>query len=656
MNNPAHVDLKGSTGEVLTATPGMEGTGGGLGHRSGAYLLAGLLSTVAALVATQAWRLDWSVPVDWNEDSISSAGHFQTVIETGWYEFQPRLGWPYGQRYHDYPASEDLNQLIIRLLGTVSDSWVWVFNTYFYLSFPATAMAALYFFRYCKIRPALSIALSILYSLAPYHFFRGARHMFLSQYWMVPLAMCVVLAVLRGTPIWTRRLNVPTRLPLRGVVSFCTGRGAGTAIVLTLTTLSSSYYGVFTGVLIAAAGALSWFVQRDWKRTFGAVCAVATVGLALLVGLLPDWMYSQRFGPNPGALVRNDRSAEHFALTLPELLLPSAGHRLTALDDLRDSFDASYPFGWGEKPSLGLIAALGLVCCFLVLSARLFGRARSAGVEDDDRYGLLGDLSSLAVTAVMLASVGGIGSFIALLAGGTVRGWNRMSIFIMLPALAVVGILLHFGIKRINSVRRPRTARLFAATSLVTLLLVGLVDQTTSYATRDYEAIAETFASERDFVSTIETLLPDDASVFQYPYIEWPEGPHMSRMHSNDQLKLYLHSSTINWSGGGIKGRPQIEWQKAVTATDTSTMVTSLAIIGFSGIVVDTWALEDDGQEFEAGLSALLGAAVTKTRGGRFSYFDLSPIAAEVDAGISTADRSAQADRLTNGAFSAPRP
>lgn len=654
MIGSAHVDSKEPASEHHKGTRGVRRE---LLRRSGPYLLAGLLSTVAALVATQVWRVDWSVPVEWNEDSISSAGHFLTVIETGWYEFQPRLGWPYGQRYHDYPASEDLNQLIIRLLGTLSDSWVWVFNTYFYLSFPATAMTALYFFRFCKIPTSLAVALSILYSLAPYHFFRGARHMFLSQYWMVPLAMCVVLAVLRGTPIWTRRHNVSPRLPWRGVLSMCTGRGAGTATVLILTTLSSTYYGVFTGVLLAAAGALSWLGQRDWRRTAGAACAVATVGLALLVGLLPDWIYSQRFGPNPGALVRNDRSAEHFALTLPELLLPSAGHRVSAMDDLRRSFDAAYPFGWGEKPSLGLVAAIGLVCCFLVLSTRLFRRVpTSVRAENEDQHALLGQLSTLSVTAVILASVGGAGSVIALLVGGTIRGWNRMSIFIMLPALAVVGILIHLGTKRTNRTRGPRAEHLVAAMAVVMLLSIGLVDQTTSYATRNYEAIAETFASEGDFVNTIEAILPDGAAVFQYPYIEWPEGPQMNRMHSNDQLKLYLHSSTINWSGGGIKGRPQIEWQKSITATDTTTMVTSLAIIGFSGIVVDRWALDNDGQAFEANLSAQLGPAVTTTRENRFSYFDLSAVVAEVEARMSVAERSNQADQLTNGAFSAPRP
>lgn len=626
------------------------------GRRVLPYAATAALTTLVTVLVTRMWRATWSVPFQWVEDTISSAGHFKTTLETGWYEYQPRLGWPYGQRYHDFPFSDDLMQVVIKGLGVFSSDWVWVFNTFYLLSFPAAAVTALFFLRRCHVAGPLAIVLSVLYAIAPYHFFRGERHFFLSQYWMVPLALWVVLGVVQGKAIWAgRELPDLWRQPWRRVASALSGRGAGTAAVLVLTTLSGAYYGVFAAVLIAGCGALGWLRRRNWKRLGGAVVAVAVVGATLWLALLPDRLYLAEYGPNTNAAFRDANGAEMYALTLAQLLMPNPEHSVPVLAEFRAYFDASMPYG-AEKSSLGLVAAIGLILGLCILTGVLFGRMvpQTGDPLRDQRRLLAGQLSVILVLGLVVASVGGIGSAVAIFASDAIRGWNRMSIFLALPALALVGL----GVRSLLERFRRRTTfgdlRTWTVGAAVLVLIVGVADQGTDLAIPDYENVRTTFLAERDFVAAVEAQLPPGSAVFQYPVLQWPEGPVANYMHSNDQLRLYLHSTTLNFSGGGIKGRPQVDWTTTVAAQEPAQMLDDVAVIGFSGLIVDRWGLADLGTGFEATITPILGPPAVVSSDGRWSYFPLTAEIARIELTMTPQERAEQAARLTNGASLLP--
>lgn len=622
------------------------------GRRVLPYAATAALTTVVTVLVTRMWRATWSVPFQWVEDTISSAGHFKTTLETGWYEYQPRLGWPYGQRYHDFPFSDDLMQVVIKGLGVFSDDWVWVFNTFYLLSFPAAAVTALFFLRRCEVAAPLAMVLSVLYAIAPYHFFRGERHFFLSQYWMVPLALWVVLGVIQGRAIWARReLPGSWPQPWRWIASVLSGRATGTAVVLVLTTLSGAYYGVFAAVLIAGCGALAWLRRREWRRLGAAVVAVAVVGATLWLALLPDRLYLAEYGPNTNAAFRDANGAEMYALTLAQLLMPNPEHSVDQLAEFRAWFDASMPYG-AEKSSLGLVAAIGLLLAFAVLAGVLFGRMlpQTGDEERDRRRRLAGQLSAILLLGLVVASVGGIGSAVAIFASDAIRGWNRMSIFLALPALALVGL----GVRSLLERFRRRTTfgdlRTWTVGAAVAVLLVGVADQATELAIPDYEDVRTTFLAEQDFVAAVEAQVPAGSPVFQYPVLQWPEGPVANYMHSNDQLRLYLHSTTLKFSGGGIKGRPEVDWTTQVAAQEPAQMLDDIAVIGFTGLIVDRWGLADLGSSFEATVTPILGPPTVVSSNGRFSYFPLTAEIARVELTLSPQERAEQAARLTHGA------
>ena len=67
--------------------------------------------------------------------------------------------------------------------------------------------------------------------------------------------------------------------------------------------------------------------------------------------------------------------------------------------------------------------------------------------------------------------------------------------------------------------------------------------------------------SDGAFVAALERRLPKDAMVFQLPVVDFPEHSAIERLSAHDLIKEgYLHSKTLRWSAGGVRGRDG-EWQ-----------------------------------------------------------------------------------------------
>ncbi len=166
------------------------------------YASTAVAAFLAMAVMTRLWRANWSVPFFYEGDTLSSAAHFKTILSTGWYESQPMLGVPYGQHYHDFPFSDELHPIVINLFGLFTSNWITVFNLYYVLGYPLAALTALWFLRRCGLDGALALVLSVLYAVAPYHFWRNEMHFFLGEYYCVPLGLGVALAAARGDALW----------------------------------------------------------------------------------------------------------------------------------------------------------------------------------------------------------------------------------------------------------------------------------------------------------------------------------------------------------------------------------------------------------------------------------------------------------------------
>lgn len=619
---------------------------GGTARRWIPYATSAGLTAVVLTLMMRLWQADLSVPFWYSGGALANAGYFKNVLTTGWYDYQPDLGVPFGQRYA-YPTSPgDLHAVVIKLLGLFTHDWAVAFNVFFLLGFLLAAVAAVPFFRACGLSPVVVVVLSVLFAVAPYHFLHNESQIFLSAYSTVPLIMLLVVRAMRAEPLWGRRLHV------HPVLAALTGRGAGTAAILALVAYSGGDYLLFA-VLLLITGGLAGFIRSRTVRPLGGTCvALAVLAGASLLAAAPalarsSWAGGAPTGPStPGS--------ETYAMKFAALVLPPPGEPLPFLASFRAAYDSGYPLP-GETPALGLVAAFGLLVIMGVALTALTGRYRTSEPSPDrvHRIRLLNEMTVLGLVIFCLGVLGGPGTIISLLAGGF-SGWGRISIVLALPALAASGLVLERVVGRIRASSstggRPTVGR-FARGALpalaVLVLLIGAGDQSLTGAVPDYRANAAGSASDRQFVQGIERREPAGSMIFQLPWVPFTHSGAADAPATGAQLALWLQSSQLRFSAGGIAGPVQTDWPTHLVQSAPTTLVHYLAAIGFVGVTIDRASLPDGGRQWTDALVPLLGQPLLTSPDGRYVYLSLGRAIAALDARTTVAQRARIAEGLT---------
>jgi phosphoglycerol transferase len=236
----------------------------------------------------------------------------------------------------------------------------------------------------------------------------------------------------------------------------------------------------------------------------------------------------------------------------------------------------------------------------------------------------LDQLATLNIFALLLATVGGFSSLIALFVSGQIRAYNRISVYIGFFALFAVVLCLDRWYRR-AAVSSPARRGAFLA-GLGVLLGVGLFDQSARSFTPHYAGVRARYAADAAFVARIEASAGPNGKVFQLPYEPFPEpDPQVGNMGKYDHLRGYLHSKTLRWSYGSVKGRPADLWQRRLAGKPVPEMVRDLRAAGFAGIWVDRSGLTDGGAALERDLRRLLGTPPTvESRETHRVYYALS--------------------------------
>jgi phosphoglycerol transferase len=118
--------------------------------------------------------------------------------------------------------------------------------------------------------------------------------------------------------------------------------------------------------------------------------------------------------------------------------------------------------------------------------------------------------------------------------------------------------------------------------------------------------------------------------VFQLPYVPFPEGNSLFGMTDYALFRGYLHSTTIHWSYGTMKGRYGDFWQSNISSKPVAEMVQGLSFAGFNGIYVDSYGYEDNGKEILSSLSVILTETPLKSDNDRLYFFDMTPYNAQL--------------------------
>lgn len=525
---------------------------------------------------------DLSVPYGYNGDSIFHAWMANRVDE-GWIFNNDRSGYPFGSNFLDYPGADAGNHFVIKLLSSLTGGWVGGLNLYFLIGFPICFVASYITARAFGLNRSFSVAVALLYSFTPFHFLRLVyQHLFYTWYFVAPVFFYLALSVYRTG-------QEPTASSLRRRIAM----GIPATLGLFILASFGVYYAVFGVIVIGFAGLLSWASSKHLQGLKKSILLSCAIGTGVALNIAPNVLNTFTNGVNEEAAHRSPGQSEHLGFKLMQLFLPRLDHRSSALANLTQAYNNGSPLiNENATATLGMIgsAGLGLVFLFLVF--------RPSGAANDERLRLL---AAITFVLFMFGTIGGLGTVFAWFISPSIRGWNRISVFIAFSTVLFTFIALQILLKE----KAPRFARHATAIAAVALLF-GLLDQTTSACKSCYVQRKAEFENDKHFVQAIESALPPGAAVYQLPYFAFPEEPPMNRMMSYQSMAGVIHSKGLHWSFGGMRGRDGDAFYRALVKEPTNKQLNVIRRLGFDGIYIDRRGYADNGDALINELSELL--------------------------------------------------
>jgi hypothetical protein len=584
---------------------------------------AAVAAIALACILYRVWNLRWAVPINEDEsDTRFIAAQLKTIEETGWWLHNPKLNFPYGQFHADFPmGGESLQLVVLKLLMWITPGYGQAINVYYLGGFGVLAAVTFLCVRHLRFAFPIALVVALVYTNLAYHFSHAEMHLYRSTYFTAPLAALLLLWSLSWR---TRFLEDPD--PRSGVRWWRNLRRARVAATLGLAVvigISESIMTAFTMALLGAAAIVAAVRWREPQRLAVAGVLIAVLAGSFFVVSAPTVVRIAIEGKNPYAGQRGIAESESFALKISRLVLPPSNHRIEALGRMGNQaqIDSLIPSEGGQY--LGVLAIAGFMGGLIgILGHGLRGPPRRDLRRPEDREALTDHASLLMVLCVLLGTVAGFSTVLGLAGFGQVRTWARIEIILALLALIVCSVWF----ERFGGWLRQRLRRPAPVITLITVVVaaIALLDGIPSMRV-NYHRLTASWVSDQRFVDSIEKRMPDGAAIFELPVIPFPESPPQHRMIDYDLYRGYVHDDgSLQWSYGGVKGRPVADWQFVFLKGFDVNALPALLGMGYDGVWVDTFGYADGGAKLRGDLQRATRTKPLESENHRLLFFDLS--------------------------------
>ena len=528
-------------------------------------------------------------------DAVAFMTQIKAAEEGEYTFFAPRnlsrLAAPYYSSFSDMPFTEGwqvyLPGLLARFIGLFAAANVAIMV--------AQVLACVCFYlaaRMMNCKWYWAFAGGIAFGFAQFAFARSLHHLNVTMYWYVPICLLIANWITRNEMggLGQRRY----RLSL--LLSFLIG-------------MQNPYYtNMFLQLVLL--GAFYQYFRQGWRPVQQAAGIVGAAACGFFLMNINTFAYHLSHGKNPGAVVREYKWLELSALKFVDMLVPPQDHSLlgwigNAYYGLAgreyDPAVAKMVAFPSEVPPSCYLGIIGIACLIWLVVVSV----RRLVVETGRPL----PVAAWQVMWILAYSVvGGLNCLAGLFGATLFRSSTRYSIFI-LP------ILLLFAIKRLS------TKSMSAGTGVAIAglcALLALWDQTPPLAQTkaNLAELSRVIESDREFTRQIEARLPKSAMIFQVPIMEFPESPAPG-MPSYDHFRPYLHSESLRFSFGGVKGRSWIQWQQEVAKmSNLADVITKIQTYGFAAVYVNRNGFQDKGEGLYQGMRQLGYTEVIESKVG----------------------------------------
>lgn len=540
-------------------------------------------------------------PFIYSSDGLSHSWMVQRILE-GWINDNPRSGYPFGSSFLDYPNVDVGNFLVLKLIGFFAKTYAAVLNLYFLFGFSVVFISSYVVLRSIYLDKAFSISAAIVFAFLPFHFMR-LEHLFYTWYFVVPIFIYIGLIISLGGECKNTKSN-------NYIWFFCP--------LLGLVVISSFgvYYALFGVIVLGVSGFVGGVKKEKLKPLFFSFMAVSTVALIVFLNTAPSIWNNKINGSNAEVAVRSPASAEIYGLKLIQLFLPHKDHRNKSMAEFTADYEKSRPLvNENNTSSLGILGSIG----FVILAGTMLYVSVGKSL-----YGLASVISIMAIMVAVLflfGTIGGLGAIFSTFISASIRGWNRISVFIAFGSLVALFVGIQIIVYKLFRLDLAKRIVVFLA---ILFAVIGVYDQTAAACVSCNKKIKAEYDSDKIFIDKIEKLLPAESAVYQMPYMPFPEVPPLHQLQAYDLTVGFLHSQSLRWNYAGMKGRTGDLFYRSLALEPIEKQVEVVRKLGFAGIYIDRRGYQDGAVELIKNLTLLLKKSPTVYRADeKIVFFDL---------------------------------
>ncbi|WP_152034015.1 hypothetical protein [Paracidovorax avenae] len=581
------------------------------------------------------WKWDLSIPLIYaNADDIWQLALTKVLHETGWVLTNPSLGAPGVASWHHNAAAQTsaIHSVLMLLLSPVIQDPVRLQQTYYLLNFPLICITSYCACRLLEVSRFPAFCVGLLFAFTTFRL-DEMIYAFLANYFTIPLALVAVIWVISGEfrVLYDEDERKSPWQKLSGLIGskkFLLG-----LLFIVLTAASDGYYSFFTLLLLGFALFVR-AIRGDWRQPVSLIPAVIYIFGLMAVSLslmLPLYLYKKshhsEFYPNgveDTSLVKHPFEAEVYSSTLKMMIAPIQQHRIEKWGTIGKyvvkTSDAARKFENGRTlVPLGTLGAMLFGVALLVIAVPSL-RPNTPSFHGPDRLASrdMGDsFLSLTLFIFLCSILGGLGTLVALFFP-TIRAYDRFPLFLLFVLYLWAGRWVTLKSRNASKLRRV------AWMSLVMLVsVIALLDQIPRNASKGTEATRSKFLAERHFVQMVESEVPMDAMIYQYPYSQYLRQNKYYGWGSFSHIRLYLHSRHIHWSNGGAKNSPADDWNLRISELPIKRLLVEVEAVGFPGLVIDRDVLKASEYEKIRSEFKNSGYEMVEDEASRFSFVKL---------------------------------
>lgn len=530
-------------------------------------------------------------------DGAFSDWGVQRVIE-GWIFNNPRSGYPFGSAFYDYPGSDAGNYLALKILGMISGQFFIASNLFFLLSFPLILITTFAFLRAIKVNAWFSLSAAALFTFFPFHFYR-VGHLFYTWYFFVPIYFYCAFYFFYCRENFSRS-NLTQYL--------------WWSLALVISASFGVYYALFGVIVMLLGGVAGTIASGKFRNILLSIFATTAVTFGVILNLTPNLIHSYTEGGNPAVASRSPAEAEIYGFKLMHLVLPDASNKVASLAKVSaDYYKYTLLNNENTGALMGSVGTIGLLLIGLLIARRFFKD------NVDDRLVLF---SFVGLSLFLFGTMGGLGSLFSFFISSSIRGWNRISIFIGLAAISVVYICIQNYLQKSPFFKKHLVIYPMIA---IALGVFGFYDQAHWPCTSCNQASKADFRNEVQFIQDIEVSLPAGAAVYQLPFMGFPEVPPLYRLGTYEHATGFTYSKNLLWNYGNMRGRPGEQFYRSLAREPASRQLEIISSLGFSGIYIDRRGYADNGDQIIAAFTSLLGQPSITRKDGQIVFFKIQP-------------------------------